>query len=137
MFPLRITTPCTEQATGDAMFDPIYEHPTPCAYPYADCDCIDPRVAGAKALVMLADASRLDRADDVRVVRASEKRDRPLLDAAVESAGGDRTYRVRILLAVDGERGRFWCECPDHRKHTHVCKHIAAVANRYIAARID
>lgn len=143
MFPLRITTPCTEQATGDAMFDPIYEHPSPCAYPYADCDCevesdtTDPRVAGAMDLVMLADASRLDRADDVRVVRASEKRDRPLLDAAVESAGGDRTYRVRILLAVDGERGRFWCECPDHRKHTHVCKHIAAVANRYIAARID
>lgn len=126
------------------MFERLYEHPHPCAYPHADCDCeveddtTDPRVAGAMHLVMIADSTRLDRADDVRVVRASEKRDRPLLDATVASVKDDsRTYRVRILLAAGGERGRFWCSCPDHSKRKNVCKHIVAVANRYVAARID
>ena len=124
------------------MFEPMYEHPSPCSYPYGDCECeveddtTDPRIASAMHLVMLADSTRLDRADDVRVVRASEKRDRPLLDATVASVKDDRrTYRVRILLAADGERGRFWCSCPDHSKRTNVCKHIVAVANRYIASR--
>ena len=124
------------------MFEPLYTHPSPCAYPHADCGCPeetpDSRVAGAVALVDLADPSRYDRSEDVRVLSASEKRDRPLLDATVASVeDDDRTYRVRILLAVDGERGRFWCGCPDHRKRTNVCKHIVAVARRYVAARTD
>jgi hypothetical protein len=121
------------------MFQPLYTHPSPCSYPHGDCECPeetpDPRVAGAAALVDLADPDRYDRSDDVRVLSASEKRDRPLLNATVASAGGDRTYRVRILLAVEGGRGRFWCDCPDHRKRTNVCKHIVAVARRYFAAR--
>jgi len=93
------------------------------------------RVLGARDLIALADHARVQRADDVRVISASEKRDRPLLTATVESVDEEGvTYVVRILLAVKGKRGRYWCACPDHRKRTNVCKHIIAVADRYVAA---
>jgi hypothetical protein len=98
----------------------------------------DERVESAKTLLGLADSARKTRSADVTVVRASEKREKPLLDAVVESVETNTTtYRVRILLAVEGERGRFWCSCPDHRRHKHVCKHIAAVADRYIEGRTN
>lgn len=85
------------------------------------------RTIMAASLLSCADDGRRHRAKLVAVLSATERRDHPHITAACEGSGG-----ARYLQRIDLGSLTAGCSCPDRAA---VCKHTAAVLQRYLAAR--
>jgi hypothetical protein len=79
------------------------------------------------AIVGAAETGRVSRSADVEFAYAVMRRD-SLLGGAI-SSDGEKGYEVRIDLATR----RFSCTCADHGRSGGACKHVVALANRWLA----
>lgn len=81
-----------------------------------------------RAIVDAAESGRVARAANVQFAYAVMRRD-AILGGAISSRGEGYGYEVRIDL---GSR-RFNCSCDDHGRSGGACKHVVALANRWLA----
>ena len=81
-----------------------------------------------RGIVERAESGRVARAAKVDFAYAVMRRDL-LLGGAIPSRGEGHGYEVRIDL---GTR-RFHCSCDDHGRSGGACKHVVALANRWLA----
>lgn len=78
-------------------------------------------------LVGTAETGRVSRSADVTFAYAVMRRD-SLLGGAIPSNGEGHGYEVRIDLVTR----RFSCTCDDHGRSGGACKHVVALANRWL-----
>jgi len=90
----------------------------------AALDTLRARGLAVRALLAECRADRRWRAATVNVVWAAARDNG---DRIVASVRGSALYEVTITLGAVG----FNCTCPDHNR-TGPCKHVVAVANRYL-----
>lgn len=81
------------------------------------------RGVAVRHLLGTAHSSRYARAASVNVVEATTRDDGTRLVARVL---GNEEYRVQVVIGAG-----FVCSCPDHNR-VGPCKHVVAVANRYL-----
>jgi hypothetical protein len=78
-------------------------------------------------LVEAAETGRVARSADVKFAYSVARRDR-LLGGAI-SSDGEKGYEVHIDLTTR----RYACTCFDNGRSGGACKHVAALANRWLA----
>lgn len=94
------------------------------------------RGTAIRILLDTTDDRRRTRATDVQILKAVESRETGAVRATVQSASDPgTTYTVALDGPTRGRVRSYSCTCPDHDRHGRVCKHIAAVADKYLTTR--
>jgi len=94
------------------------------------------RGTAIRVLLDTADDRRRMRALEVKVLKAVESRETGAVRAVVQSTTDpDTTYTVVVDPPVRGRVRTYSCTCPDHDRTGRVCKHVAAVAHKYLVTR--